>query len=67
MVYRLRRIQKPDYIMKVFLSKTSLVISSLIILIGIGQFVQCKSTKAGTRNTADICRDGAHTKLTRSV
>jgi hypothetical protein len=43
--------------MKTHLTKTTLVISSIVLLISTAQFIQCKTTKADTRNAADMTGD----------
>jgi len=40
--------------MRICIPRTTRIVIGLFILIGIGQFVQCKTTKSGTRNSADI-------------
>jgi hypothetical protein len=43
--------------MKINSPKTTLVIGIIILLIVSGQFIQCKTTKADTRNTMDMSGD----------
>src|SRR5687768_18444941 len=43
--------------MKIFSSKTSMVIGAIVLVISASQFIQCKTTKTDTRNTMDMSGD----------